>query len=66
VADEELTPDDRRVAVAAILATAVVRLRLRAALPGAAVTDSRCEKSLENEPNWLEVPAGVRLSVHGG
>jgi hypothetical protein len=61
-----LTADQRLGEVAAILAAAVVRLRLRAALPEADHSGADREKSLENEPNCLELPPHVRLTVHGG
>jgi hypothetical protein len=48
--------------VVAILAGAVVRLRVRAALPGDFVNT---EKLPESFPNCLELPSESRLSVHG-
>jgi hypothetical protein len=50
--------DDRRREVAAILATAILRLRGRAALPNANPPDS--------SPTGLEVSPETRLSVHRG
>ncbi len=61
-----LTPDERLREVAAILAGGIVRLRLRAALPGTGGDEPGAEKPLENEPNCLEVGPEVRLSVHTG
>lgn len=52
------SPDDRRREVAAILATAILRLRNRAALPPAKPPDS--------SPAGLEVSPETRLSVHRG
>jgi hypothetical protein len=60
---EDLASDERRAEVAVILAAAVLRLRLRAALPGDVPGG---EKSAECGPNCLEVPAVTRLSVHKG
>jgi hypothetical protein len=58
-----MTPDQRRREVAEILAAAVVRLRLRAALPeGQAVA----QKPLETSSNCLEVRWETRLSVPHG
>jgi hypothetical protein len=57
-----LTPDERLCQTAMILATGVLRLRQRAALP---VEKGR--KNLpESSPEGLEVPAKTRLSVRGG
>jgi hypothetical protein len=58
-----MTPEQRRAEVAEILAAAVLRLRLRVALPGA---DTVAEKSPKSVPNCLEVPFATRLSVHAG
>jgi hypothetical protein len=63
---DQLTGDSaslqRQREVATILAAAVVRLRLRAALPG---PDPGAEKPPESAPNCLEVSNRTRLSVHG-
>jgi hypothetical protein len=57
--DGIMTPEQRRAEVTEILAVAVVRLRIRAALP--------ClPKSPESAANCLEVPSETRLSVHAG
>jgi hypothetical protein len=58
-----LNPDQRRAELAEILARAVVRLRLRVALP---VGNREAEKPLETAVNPLEVPSETRLSVHTG
>jgi hypothetical protein len=52
------SPDDRRREVATILATAILRLRGRAALPTKVPSDS--------SPTGLEVSPETRLSVHHG
>jgi hypothetical protein len=57
------TPEERLQELAGILALAIVRLRLRAALPDCH-TDG--EKPLESGPNCLEVSPDTRLSVHTG
>jgi hypothetical protein len=57
------SPDQRLREVAGILAGAVVRLRLRAALPGG---DAGAEKPPESVSNCLEVPSESMLSVHPG
>jgi ferric-dicitrate binding protein FerR (iron transport regulator) len=57
-------PDQRHLEVAQILAAAIVRLRLRAALPGVTPED---QKTLESDTNRLELSGGSRLSVcHAG
>jgi hypothetical protein len=60
---ETMTPDQRLREVAEILATAVLRLRVRAALP-ALVPDA--EKPAESTANCLAVRPEMRLSVHTG
>jgi hypothetical protein len=55
-----MTLDQRRREVAEILAGAIVRLRLRAALPS---EDMVAQKSPGTTPNCLDVPASPRLSV---
>jgi hypothetical protein len=57
-----MTSEERRGQIAAILAAAIVRLRLRAALPG---PDISPQGSSESVPNCLEVSRQTRLSVHG-
>jgi hypothetical protein len=52
------SPDARLREVAAILATAILRLRGRAALPNKVPSDSA--------PTGLEVSPETRLSVHRG
>ncbi len=64
--DDAMTGEKRLQEVARILAGGIVRLRTRAALPGADGTDGRIEKSPENQPNCLEVSGETRLSVHRG
>jgi hypothetical protein len=58
-----MTPDQRRQELAEILAAAIVRLRLRAALPDPV---PGAEKHPETVANCLEVPSERRLSVHTG
>ncbi len=65
-ANGNMPPDERLREVAGILAAGIVRLRVRAALPGANGDGVGREKTLENKPNWLEVPTEVRLTVHRG
>jgi hypothetical protein len=60
---ETITPEQRRREVASILAGSVIRLRLRAALPGATPDAAKAQESV---PNCLEVPSETRLSVHAG
>jgi hypothetical protein len=57
-----LSVDQRLREIAEILAAAVIRLQVRAALPGGAVDTENLPESL---PNCLEVPRETRLSVHG-
>ena len=57
------TPDERRSEVASILAAGVLRLRARAALPGA---DPAPEKPPESAITCLEVLDETVLSVHSG
>jgi hypothetical protein len=57
-----LSPDERLREAAAILATGVLRLRQRAALPAG----KDHENSANRPPEGLEVPAETRLSVLGG
>ncbi len=56
----------RRGEVAEILAAGVVRLRVRAALPGTNGGGGGREQTPEIGPNWLEVPTEVRLTVPPG
>ncbi len=60
---DDLTQRERFSEVAAILAAAVARLHLRAALPLAEVG---VEKPPESGPNCLEIASETRLSVHRG
>jgi hypothetical protein len=59
-----LTADRRRGEVARILAAGILRLRARAALPGAG--EPGPEKSAESVGDCLELSGGTRLSVHTG
>jgi hypothetical protein len=59
---DTLTPDERRRAVARILAAGVLRLRERAALAAPAAPKILSESG----PNCLEVLPETRLSVHPG
>ena len=58
-----LTPDERLSEVASILAAAVLRLRVRAALPG---DEPGPENPPDSWPTCLEVPVNTVLSVHTG
>jgi hypothetical protein len=58
-----LTVDQRLREMAEILAAAVIRLRLRAALPG---EGAGAGKPPDSSPNCLEVPQETVLSVHTG
>jgi hypothetical protein len=58
-----LIPDERRRAVARILAAGVLRLRDRAALPDPAAPPAPKDLT-ESDQNCLEVPAETRLTVH--
>jgi hypothetical protein len=60
---ETMTPQQRLAEVSEILANAIVRLRLRAALPGA---DSDQGKSQDSSANCLDAPPKTVLSVHTG
>jgi hypothetical protein len=55
-----LTADERLGEVADLFGAAIIRLRVRAALPGVG------DESHESAPNCLEVPSGTVLSVHTG
>jgi hypothetical protein len=55
--------DQMREELAGILAAAIVRLRLRAALPDPV---PGAERPPETVANCLEVPSETRLSVHTG
>jgi hypothetical protein len=57
-----LSPDERLREVAAILATGVLRLRRRAALPA----ENAQKNPVELSPDGLEVPVEPRLSVRVG
>jgi hypothetical protein len=62
---DPLTPDERRRAVARVLAAGILRLRARAALPEPAAPPG--PKILtESGPNCLEVLPETRLSVPPG
>lgn len=58
----DMTPDERLEEVASLLATGILRLRRRSALPAA----NDLEILPESLPDGLEVPAETRLSVRVG
>jgi hypothetical protein len=61
----ELRNDDDRVGeIAAILASGLLRLWARAALPGGPHAPPQIPR--DSSPNGLEVPGETRLSVHTG
>jgi hypothetical protein len=60
------TPRDRLTEAAAILATAIVRLRVRAALPRRDAAVAVSEKQIESVSNCLDVAQGTVLSVPHG
>jgi len=61
-----LTPDQRLSEVARILATGVLRLQSRAALPDNA-SEVPAQKNVEDSaPSCLELSAETVLSVHNG
>jgi hypothetical protein len=61
-----VTDDQRLREVARILATGVLRLRARAALPPALAPLPGAQILPESGPNSLEVPPKTVLSVHTG
>jgi hypothetical protein len=58
----QLTPAERRRALAAILAAGVLRLRDRRLIPPPA----NLENPENSAPNWLELTAEKSVSVHTG
>jgi hypothetical protein len=58
----DMTPDERMEEVASLLATGILRLRRRSALPAA----SDLKILPESLPDGLEVPVETRLSVRAG
>jgi hypothetical protein len=58
-----MTPEQRRAELAEILGAAILRLRLRVALPGGCAD---AEKPLESSPNCLDASPETVLSVHTG
>ena len=61
-----LTPDERFIEVARILAAGVLRLHARAALSAETAEDSASENSPNSAAPGLEVSAETVLSVHSG
>ena len=61
-----MTPDERRAAIAKILATGILRLHTRAALPSASVSSFDAENTENPGSPRLEVPDETVLSVHNG
>jgi hypothetical protein len=60
-----MTPEQRRTAIARILAVGVLRLQARATFAIAAETTPEPQNSQKSEPGCLEVLARTRLSGHG-
>jgi len=61
-----LMPDERRSAVAGILAAGILRLHTRAALPGGPTDLSDTEKTVKTVAPGLEFSDETVLSVHNG
>ncbi len=61
-----LTPGQRFAEMAGILATGILRLHARAALPEGAAEQSVPENLPESAPSCLEVSDETVLSVHNG
>ena len=61
-----MTPDERRAAIAKILAAGILRLHTRAALPSASASFSDAENNENLGSPRLEVPDETVLSVHNG
>jgi hypothetical protein len=61
-----MTPDERRAAIARILAAGILRLHTRAALPSASAPSSDAENTENPGSPRLEVPDETVLSVHSG
>ena len=61
-----MTPDERRAAIAKILAAGILRLHTRAALPSASASTSDAKNTENPGAPRLEVPNETVLSVHNG
>ena len=61
-----MTPDERRAAIAKILAAGILRLHTRAALTPASAPSSDAENTENPGSPRLEVPDETVLSVHNG
>jgi hypothetical protein len=61
-----MTPDQRRRAIAHVLAAGILRLHARAALSGIDDKHAGPEIRPESIPNGLEVPGETVLNVHRG
>ena len=61
-----MTPDERRAAIAKILAAGILRLHTRAALPPASGSSHDAENTENPGSPRLEVPDETVLSVHNG
>jgi hypothetical protein len=61
-----MTPDERRAAIAKILAAGILRLHTRAALPLASASSPDAENTENPGSPRLEVPDETVLSVHNG
>ncbi|WDI40472.1 hypothetical protein [Bremerella sp. P1] len=61
-----MTPDERRAAIAKILAAGILRLHTRAALPSASASSSDVKNTENPGSPRLEVPGETVLSVHNG
>jgi hypothetical protein len=61
-----MSPEERRIAIAGILAAGVLRLHARAALGAALNTGSGAEIPEDFSRNGLELGGDSRLSVHTG
>jgi hypothetical protein len=61
-----MTPDERRAAIAKILAAGIVRLHTRPALSSASASYSDAKNTESSGSPRLEVPDETVLSVHNG
>ena len=61
-----MTPDERRAAIAKILAAGILRLHTRAALTPASASSLDAENTENPGSPRLEVPDETVLSVHNG
>lgn len=61
-----MTPDERRAAIARILAVGILRLHTRAALSPASESSPATEKTVDSGASRLEVPDETVLSVQNG